>query len=189
MRDQVRPDFKVYTGNDLAIDYPTLVGSLVRGTWQEAAERYRVWATGNGPGHPDWCRGGTLRDRVEAGTASRWLVEDVGFNTFGMPISIDVSAWYDAMHRITDAPVLHIAGHDWEGGAIVIRPEKWRKLSDLLAANNPAPSLFELADVLGLPAIPTQIVITVLVVIFNYVGHKHFSFRRRPEPPTAEKKE
>lgn len=46
-----------------------------------------------------------------------------------------------------------------------------------------------LADVLGLPAIPTQIVITVLVVIFNYVGHKHFSFRRRPEPPTAEKKE
>ncbi|PTT58861.1 hypothetical protein DBR33_00260 [Stenotrophomonas sp. HMWF022] len=46
-----------------------------------------------------------------------------------------------------------------------------------------------LADVLGLPAIPTQIAITVLVVIFNYVGHKHFSFRRRPEPPTAEKKE
>lgn len=46
-----------------------------------------------------------------------------------------------------------------------------------------------LADVLGLPAIPTQIGITVLVVVFNYVGHKHFSFRRRPEPPTAEKKE
>jgi putative flippase GtrA len=46
-----------------------------------------------------------------------------------------------------------------------------------------------LADVLGLPAIPTQIAITVMVVIFNYVGHKHFSFRRRPEPPTAEKKE
>lgn len=46
-----------------------------------------------------------------------------------------------------------------------------------------------LADVLGLPAIPTQIAITVLVVIFNYVGHKFFSFRRRPEPPTAEKKQ
>lgn len=46
-----------------------------------------------------------------------------------------------------------------------------------------------LADVLGLPAIPTQIAITLLVVIFNYVGHKFFSFRRRPEPPTAEKKQ
>jgi len=46
-----------------------------------------------------------------------------------------------------------------------------------------------LADVFGLPAIPTQIGITVLVVVFNYVGHKHFSFRRRPEPPTAERKE
>ncbi|MCU1086401.1 GtrA family protein [Stenotrophomonas maltophilia] len=46
-----------------------------------------------------------------------------------------------------------------------------------------------LSDVLGLPAIPTQIAITVLVVIFNYVGHKYFSFRRRPEPPAAEKKQ
>lgn len=45
-----------------------------------------------------------------------------------------------------------------------------------------------LADVLGLPAIPTQIAITFLVVIFNYVGHKYFSFRRRPEPPAAENK-
>nr|WP_269450866.1 GtrA family protein [Stenotrophomonas sp. MMGLT7] len=46
-----------------------------------------------------------------------------------------------------------------------------------------------LADVLGLPPIPVQIAITVLVVIFNYVGHKYFSFRRRPKQPTAEKKE
>lgn len=37
-----------------------------------------------------------------------------------------------------------------------------------------------LADVLGLPPIPVQIAITVLVVIFNYVGHKYFSFRRKP---------
>ncbi|WP_434030507.1 GtrA family protein [[Pseudomonas] boreopolis] len=46
-----------------------------------------------------------------------------------------------------------------------------------------------LADVLGLPAIPTQVAITVLVVVFNYVGHKYFSFRRAPEPPTGENKE
>lgn len=46
-----------------------------------------------------------------------------------------------------------------------------------------------LADVLGLPPIPTQIVITILVVIFNYVGHRYFSFRRRPEPPSKEEQE
>jgi len=46
-----------------------------------------------------------------------------------------------------------------------------------------------LADVLGLPPIPTQIVITILVVIFNYVGHRYFSFRRRPEPHSKEEQE
>jgi putative flippase GtrA len=29
-----------------------------------------------------------------------------------------------------------------------------------------------------LPAIPCQLAITVVVVLFNYFGHKHFSFRR-----------
>lgn len=35
-----------------------------------------------------------------------------------------------------------------------------------------------LADVLGWPPIPTQIGITLVVVVFNYFGHKYFSFRR-----------
>lgn len=35
-----------------------------------------------------------------------------------------------------------------------------------------------LADVLGWPPIPTQIGITVIVVVFNYFGHKYFSFKR-----------
>ncbi len=46
-----------------------------------------------------------------------------------------------------------------------------------------------LADVLGLPPIPTQVAITVLVVIFNYIGHKYFSFRRSPEPSSRESQE
>lgn len=37
-----------------------------------------------------------------------------------------------------------------------------------------------LSDIGGLPAIPVQIGITVIVVIFNYFGHKHLSFRRKP---------
>lgn len=52
-----------------------------------------------------------------------------------------------------------------------------------------AAALALLADVLGLPPIPTQIVITVLVVVFNYVGHRYFSFRRTPAPRPKEKPE
>jgi putative flippase GtrA len=41
-----------------------------------------------------------------------------------------------------------------------------------------AAALTLLADIAGLPPIPTQIAITVLLVVFNYLGHRHFSFRR-----------
>ena len=43
-----------------------------------------------------------------------------------------------------------------------------------------------LADVLGLAAIPVQIGITCLIVVFNYLAHKHFSFRRRKAAATDE---
>lgn len=36
-----------------------------------------------------------------------------------------------------------------------------------------------LVDALKFPAIPMQIGITCLVVIFSYAGHRHFSFRRK----------
>lgn len=41
-----------------------------------------------------------------------------------------------------------------------------------------AGALTLLVEVMGLPAIPTQIGITFAVVVFNYFGHKYFSFRR-----------
>lgn len=41
-----------------------------------------------------------------------------------------------------------------------------------------AGALTLLVEVAGLPAIPTQIAITFVVVVVNYVGHKYFSFRR-----------
>ena len=43
-----------------------------------------------------------------------------------------------------------------------------------------AGALFLLSDVLGLPPIPVQLTIVTIVVVFTYVGHKYFSFRRRP---------
>lgn len=49
-----------------------------------------------------------------------------------------------------------------------------------------AAALALLADVIGLPPIPTQVVITGLVVAFNYVGHRYFSFRRRPDAVSTE---
>ncbi len=140
------------TGSDLEISYPTLVGVTTDGAWFEAADRYRDWATGSGNGHPDWVRRGTLKQRIDGGDASRWLVEEVGFNTFGLPATFDISKWFDAFHEITGGPVLHIVGHDWEGGAIHIAPQRWRALADLLAPHNTTPSLQELGAVLGVPA-------------------------------------
>ncbi|UGB37561.1 GtrA family protein [Frateuria soli] len=39
-------------------------------------------------------------------------------------------------------------------------------------------ALTALVELAGLPPIPVQVAITVLIVVFNYVGHKYFSFRR-----------
>lgn len=44
-----------------------------------------------------------------------------------------------------------------------------------------AGALTLLVEIAGLSAIPTQIAITFAVVVFNYFGHKYFSFRRNKE--------
>jgi len=112
-------------GNDLILDYPIVLGALEEGSWYAAAERYRDWATATGEGHPAWCEKGRLEDRVREGTAAAWLAEEVGFSTFGVPSSFEVSPWLEAFHRIADKPVFHVLGHDWPqwGGASVERME------------------------------------------------------------------
>ncbi len=109
----------VRPGNALILEYPIVLGALAEGNWYEAAERYRAWATATGEGHPDWCGAGRLEERVAQGRAARWLVEEVGFATFGLPSSFDVSPWLEAFHRIAERPVFHVLGHDWPqwGGA------------------------------------------------------------------------
>ncbi len=37
-----------------------------------------------------------------------------------------------------------------------------------------------LSDVLGLPPVPVQIGVILVAIVFSYVGHKFFSFRRKP---------
>lgn len=117
-------------GNSLLLEYPIVLGALEEGNWYEAAERYRRWATATGEGHPDWCEAGRLEDRVREGKAAKWLAEEVGFCTFGLPSSFDVSPWLEAFHRIADKPVFHVLGHDWPqwGGATVERMERLNAL-------------------------------------------------------------
>ncbi len=112
-------------GNQLFLEYPIVLGALGEGTWYEAAERYRAWSTATGDGHPDWCAEGRLEDRVREGRAAKWLAEEVGFCTFGMPSSFDMSPWLEAFHQIADKPVFHVLGHDWPhwGGASLERME------------------------------------------------------------------
>ena len=70
--------------------------------------------------------------------------------------------------------VFRVEGHFWLD---LLRFASVNAVSLLLNAG----ALALLADVIGLPAIPVQIAITVVVVVFNYFGHKHFSFRRKPQ--------
>ncbi|MEN4938940.1 GtrA family protein [Stenotrophomonas sp. TWI273] len=77
--------------------------------------------------------------------------------------------------------VFRVSGHAWRDFARFASVNLGSLMINMAA-------LALLADVLGLPPIPTQILITVVVVIFNYVGHKYFSFRRRPEPGSKEER-
>jgi len=160
-------------GGGLTLDYPILVGALTDGDWWEATERYRRWATATGQGHPHWCGLGTLRRRVAEGRASRWLTEEVGLCTFGMPASFDVSRWFDAFHAATGVPVFHVLGHDWPAwaGAARVPPENWEELRSLTRGARARPEalrdegfLRRLAGLLGLaPDVPLESLLESLV--------------------------
>jgi len=111
-------------GNSLELTYPVIIGALEEGDWRAAAQHYRNWATGKEKNSPDWCSLGTLEQRVKKGKTARWLIEEVGFCTFGMPASIDVSKWINAFHKIADIPVFHILGYDWAKWADIENPQK-----------------------------------------------------------------
>lgn len=67
----------------------------------------------------------------------------------------------------------------------------WRDLFRFVLVNSGALGinlvlLFLVADLLGAPRVPAQLVITVGTVILSYLGHKHFSFSRKPSVTAAE---
>lgn len=92
-------------GQGLRVPYPVIIGALFEGTWYEAADRYKAWAS-----QQSWTSQGPLWGRQDR---SRWLLDEVGFATFGVNASHDRSAWLDRFHAITEGPVFHVLGVNW----------------------------------------------------------------------------
>jgi hypothetical protein len=90
-------------GKSLVVDYPVVVAALQQGTWQEAAERYRTWAT-----QQPWCQRGTLRQRVDRGDACRWLLQEIGAVGMWWPFRGDIREDVARTRRLFGAPLLHL---------------------------------------------------------------------------------
>jgi uncharacterized protein DUF6259 len=88
----------------LAPPYPVIVGALTKGTWTEAADRYKAWAV-NQP----WCS----RPLASRPDEERWLHEDIGVATFGINASHDRALWLRTISEIAGVPVFHILGPNW----------------------------------------------------------------------------
>lgn len=86
-------------GGSFTVTYPVVLAPLMKGSWYEAADRYRGWAF-----HQTWAQ---PRPR------SRWLFEDVGICTFGINARYDRSAWIHAIDRMAGTRVFHILGPNW----------------------------------------------------------------------------
>jgi hypothetical protein len=90
-------------GVGLTLDYPVTIAALTEGTWYEAAERYRAWAT-----HQPWCARGTRLERVKRGDASRWLLEKTGAVTMWTPFELDMRETMRRTREAFGAPLLHL---------------------------------------------------------------------------------
>ena len=89
--------------------YRTVLAALDGGTWYDAADRYKSWALGQ-----PWTAQGPLRLRDDR---CRWLLEQVGYCTFGINARFDRSAWLAEVHRIAGVPGLHVSGPNWPNAA------------------------------------------------------------------------
>lgn len=90
-------------GKSLSIDYPVIIAPLLKGTWHEAAGRYRTWAL-----LQDWCKRGTRRERIRRGQASRWLCEDIGATGAWWPFREDIRPQIEQARDLFQAPLLHL---------------------------------------------------------------------------------
>jgi hypothetical protein len=90
-------------GKSLMVRYPVVIAALTEGTWYEAAERYRAWATDQ-----PWCRRGTRRQRMAAGDGCPWLHEQIGAVGMWWPFRGDIRQDVERTRRFYGAPLLHL---------------------------------------------------------------------------------
>jgi hypothetical protein len=95
----------IQPGNSWELPYPIVLGALFKGDWYEPADCYKQWSL-----QQPWTTLGPLHARPDR---SKWLLEEVGFVTFGVNASCDRSAWLERFHQIIDQPVFHILGVNW----------------------------------------------------------------------------
>lgn len=98
----------VENGNSWELPYPIVIAGLAEGSWYAAADKYKAWAL-----QQPWTAKGPLWSRQDK---SRWLLEEVGYCTFGVNSAYDRSAWFDYFHKITGKPVFHVLGVNWSKG-------------------------------------------------------------------------
>jgi hypothetical protein len=85
--------------------YTTVLAALDGGTWYDAADRYKAWASAQ-----PWTAHGPLWARDDR---PRWLLERVGLCTFGINPRHDRAPWLAEIDRIAGTPVLHVLGPNW----------------------------------------------------------------------------
>ncbi len=95
----------VFPGNGYDVPYPLVIAALPEGSWYAAADHYKRWAV-----QQSWAAQGMLAGRNDR---CPWLLDEVGFATFGVNAARDRSAWLKRFHETTDTPVFHVLGVNW----------------------------------------------------------------------------
>jgi len=91
----------------MSVAYPVIVKLLKEGSWYEAADIYKEWAT-----RQVWCQKGELSKLDNTDKAER-LLEDTGLVTFGINAPYDRSLWIKKYSEAIDTEIFHILGPDW----------------------------------------------------------------------------
>lgn len=96
-------------GSNVTIDMPYdfQIRFLGGGGWQEAAALYKPWALGQA-----WSRRGLASARGDDAKPT-WLLEDVGYTTFGVNAGADRTLWLNQYRLDIGEKAFHILGPDW----------------------------------------------------------------------------
>jgi hypothetical protein len=95
--------WKTTPGTSLELDYPVVVAALSEGSWYEAADRYRSWAT-----EQAWCERGTRQERIARGDSARWLTEEIGTVGMWWPFRENIESAVRRTRQLYGAPLLHL---------------------------------------------------------------------------------